>query len=184
MRSLFLLGILFVLVVIAVKKPNQTAWDAAINLTNRAQQTIARSASSPGRNLPPETNTASWADIKDTVDEAVAHLEPKKPADPALDQAWPVHNQLTLPADQVDPSFVPDQIPDQDPIRNETKAKSKLDLPEFPNLPTIPVEPVEVGKLDQPKLPSLPKVRVPTSSGYADVKAFYENANRLLDEIK
>jgi hypothetical protein len=47
------------------------------------------------------------------------------------------------------------------------------------------VSPVQVvEKLEEPKIPPLPRVRVRATSNYADVKVFYEQANRFLDEIK
>ena len=42
MRTLFLLGILFALTVIAVKKPDQTAWDAARDIQEQAKEVIAK----------------------------------------------------------------------------------------------------------------------------------------------
>ncbi len=42
MRTLFLLGILFALIVIAVKKPDQTAWDAARDIQKQAKEVIAK----------------------------------------------------------------------------------------------------------------------------------------------
>ena len=46
MKTLFLLGILFTLVIIAVKKPNQTAWDAARDLQEQARDVIATPSTS------------------------------------------------------------------------------------------------------------------------------------------
>ena len=54
-----------------------------------------------------------------------------------------------------------------------------------PGFPAVPVSPVRVvEKLEEPKTPPLPRVRVRATSNYADVKVFYEQANRFLDEIK
>ena len=55
----------------------------------------------------------------------------------------------------------------------------------LPDIPAVPVSPVRVvEKLEEPKIPPLPRVRVRATSNYADVKVFYEQANRFLDEIK
>jgi hypothetical protein len=56
------------------------------------------------------------------------------------------------------------------------------DMPELPAIPVAPVEVVEIGKSVTP--PSRSRPRPADSRNLGEVKAYYENASRLLAEIQ
>ena len=172
MRTLFLLGILVILAVIAVKKPNQTAWDAARDLQEQAKNVIASADPSIVDSLPPLSDSTTWKGVKETVTKAANTLKATEAPSPSNKDDI---NDTPLPAHNWDPS-------------SRTPSLEIAPRPAVSPLPDImaaPVPPVRVvGKLEKPKIPPLPRVRVPATSNYADVKVFYEQANRFLDQIK
>jgi hypothetical protein len=55
----------------------------------------------------------------------------------------------------------------------------------LPDIQAAPVSSVQVvERLEEPKTPPLPRMRTPAKANYADVKVYYEQANRFLDDIK
>ena len=64
MKTLFLLGILFTLVIIAVKKPNQTAWDAARDLQEQAQDVIASADPPIVDSFPPQSDSTTLKNVE------------------------------------------------------------------------------------------------------------------------
>jgi hypothetical protein len=179
MRTLFLLGIMVALVAIASKRSDQTAWDAVRDLGGKAKTIISEvqepaqklmpsiplPETLPSLSLPGDTSTGTHADGAKT-----SGLSRKSDNAPA-----------------------PDEIrADDRPVKPDLGGLPHLDdgpledTPEsaWPELPEIPVA---SHPIQSPKAPTLEasNTRV-TSPGadYADVKIFYENASRLLEEIK
>ena len=69
MRTLFLMGILAVLVIIAVKKPNQTVWDAARHIKQQAEMAVTETTPRIVENSPPSTGGAPWKEVEELVDQ-------------------------------------------------------------------------------------------------------------------
>ena len=172
MKTLFLLGILFTLVIIAVKKPNQTAWDAARDLQEQAQDVIASADPPIVDSFPPQSDSTTWKNVEEAVTKAANTLKSTEAPSPSNKNDI---NDTPLPAHNWDPDSRTPAV-----VIAPRPAVSPL-----PDIPAVPVSPVRVvEKLEEPKTPPLPRVRVRATSNYADVKVFYEQANRFLDEIK
>ena len=75
MRTLFLLGILFALTVIAVKKPDQTAWDAVRDFQKQAEEVVAKADPPIVESLKPLSDSKVWKDVEETVTKAVTTLK-------------------------------------------------------------------------------------------------------------
>ena len=172
MRTLFLLGILFALTVIAVKKPDQTAWDAARELQEQAKEVIAKVEPPIVENLKPLSDSKVWKDVEETVTKAVNTLkETERPSstnnDNKKDAATPIDDWNI------------------DPRSPTVEIAPKPAISPLPDIQAVPVPPVQlVEKLVEPTISPLKRVRPPAVSNYVDVKVYYEQANRFLDEIK
>jgi hypothetical protein len=189
MRSLFLLAILATLVIIAVKKSDQTAWEAAQDLGETVQTTLA--------DANPQTVASELAANSPTNAGVQSSATPKPPSI--------VHSSRK--PDGLDAGTVKTI---KDHLKNSTHLESLLKKPpakstpaptkiatgqpdvDWPDMPSLPVVPVESRKIAAPK-PDQPKPMGATASpvkrsspraDYADVKVYYENASRLLEEIK
>ena len=79
MRTLFLMGILAVLVIIAVKKPNQTVWDAARHIKQQAEMAVATSTPRNAESSPPSTDGGTWKEVEDLVNQVVKSDKTKLP---------------------------------------------------------------------------------------------------------
>jgi len=172
MRTLFLLGILVILAIIAVKKPNQTAWDAARDLQEQAKEVIAKAEPAIVDGDSSSSHTKAWKNVTETVSKAAKAIKETERPSPSKDDEI---SDTAIPSHNWDPS-------------SRAPAVEILPKPAFsplPDIPAVPVPPVQVVEnLEAPKIPPLPKVRPPAISNYTDVKVYYEQANRFLDEIK
>jgi len=181
MRTLFLLGILATLVVIAAKKPDQTAWEAARELAGMTATAISQSSDlikeSPPEPLPQEPIRETWKRISPTFaeDKPGVSTEAESPK-PEIKQPIP------SPAPRLaSRSTKPETLKKTPPI----PAAPSLD--EWPKIPAMPVPPVQIQAIDTPVSappPVIAKPRAVARTNYADVKVYYENASRLLEEIK
>jgi hypothetical protein len=172
MRTLFLLGILFALIVIAVKKPDQTAWDAARDIKKQAKEVIAKVEPPIVESLKPLSDSKVWKGVEETVTKAVKTLkETERPSPANKDDI----NETAVPAHNWDSNTRTPAV--------ETAPKPAV-LP-LPDIQAVPVSPVRlVEKLDEPTIPPSTRVHPPAVSNYVDVKVYYEQANRFLDEIR
>jgi len=192
MRTLFLMAILFFLVLIAVKKPDQTAWDAARELGDRVQTVVSEVREEPA--VAPSTGEDGdkFADLKrrtqEALDRALARRSPLPGSKETIHSGNPGSSPVT-PTPMGKPKSVTARKAEapETPI-GSLGSKAKPRSTEPPELPAIPVEPVEAGEIvkDVARPPSQPQAR-PSGEvilDYREVKAFYENASRLLAEIK
>ena len=172
MKTLFLLGILVFLAIIAVKKPNQTAWDAARDLQDHAKNVIASADPAMVSNLPPLSDSATWKDVQKTIFQAANTIKTtERPSQTNKNKSKG--------------TVVPKSDWALDPGAPAVKIAPKPAAFPLPDIPAVPVQPVQmVEKLEEPKISPLPKVLSRPSSNYVDVKVFYEKANRFLDQIK
>ena len=172
MRTLFLLGILVALTIIAVKKPQQTAWDAAQGLKEQAKEVIAQAEPAVVDNLKPLSDTTAWKNVTETVNKAAKAIkETERPSSSKKEEI----NDTAIPAHNWEPGSRSPAV----------KTMPKPAASPIPDIPAMPVPPVKVvEKLSEPKIPPLPRVKPLAISNYADVQVYYEQANRFLDEIK
>ena len=172
MRTLFLLGILFTLIVIAVKKPDQTVWDAARELKEQAKEVIAKVEPPVVESLKTLSDSKAWKDVEDTVTKAVNTLKETERSsstniDNKKDTATPIEDW------------------NLDPRSPAKETAPKPAVSPLPDIQAVPVPPVQwVEKLEELKITPVTRVRAPAVSNYVDVKVYYEQANRFLDEIK
>ena len=172
MKTLFLLGILVVLAIIAVKKPNQTAWDAARDLQEQARDVIASADPPIVDSFPPQSDSTTWKNVEEAVTKAANTLNATEAPSPSN-------------KDDITDTGIPTGDRGPDSRTPSVEIAPKPAVSPLPDIPAAPVPPVQVvEKLEAPTLPSLPGVRSPANSNYAAVKVFYEQANRFLDEIK
>ena len=181
MRTLFLLAILSILVAIAVKKPDQTALEAAQELGAKVQDNIPDIPSITGNANEDFTSlekqvSKALEDVKARSsgygkDKVVEKTKKPKKASPT-ETSKPESATVRAAKASASPSWGRDTLP----------RSSATDLPD---LPTAPVDPVEVGGLEDDMPPSgRSNPRQTAGKDYGEVKAFYENASRLLAEIK
>lgn len=172
MRTLFLLGILFALIVIAVKKPDQTAWDAARDIQKQAKEVIAKVEPPVVDNLKPLSDSKVWKGVEETVTKAVKTLK-------ATERPSPTN------IDNKKNSATPIEDWNLDPRSPAVEIAPKPAVSPLPDIQAVPVPPVQlVEKLEKPTISAVTRVRPPAVSNYVDVKVYYEQANRFLDEIK
>jgi hypothetical protein len=164
MRTLFLLGILATLAIIAVKKPNQTAWDAAQELSGKARTVISNAEAPVAKVIPFEPFIK-----KALEDEAKI---PASPEFPAKEKASPKVSGI---------SNTPKLLHKTKPSKKQI---AKAPINDWSKLPAIPVAPRPIHTANPPASAEASKPISTPGADYADVKIYYENASRLLDEIK
>ena len=186
MKTLFLLGILVALATIAIKKPNQTVWEAAQELGDITQTLVSDDENTTSQTLPLSNelvNTISKeakfkkANNQNTSVQPISndaksikvtpkHLAPNKQQEaalPKLNSSLPV---VEKPSEQ----------------RRVASRNSDVN---WPKIPAIPITPVQAVPIDEPvHSQSTTMAQASPRTDYADVKVYYENASRLLDEIK
>jgi hypothetical protein len=206
MRTLFLLGILLTLAIIAAKKPDQTAWDAVRDLSGQAKTVLSEAKRPVVEVLPlkpfmiPRKKTVieKVPDVP-KLPEATERIPYKSsaktqttttPAKPAVGS----HTERPkLAREKAKPKFGKLMHPANPPAKAwKTKVRTaKLPTKDWSELPAIPVK---AHPIHTPKRPSSAIVRKPATvaskpiisprADFADVKIYYENASRLLDEMK
>lgn len=175
MRTLFLIGILTILVIIATKKPNQTAWEAAEGFAENAK--VAIGDIRDGSNPMGEKNFANQ------VEDALSEIKLNKPVESAKDDKKVKVKNISKNKVPVPPTSK--LASSQSEVSSNNEEKWKLPsamVTEVPKLPAIPKSPVVVTEINGEVPPS--GQRAPSMKGYGEVRSFYENANRLLQEIK
>lgn len=188
MRSLFLLAILATLVIIAVKKSDQTAWEAAQYLGETVQTTLADTS--------PQTAASNLAKNSPTNVGVQSIAAPKPPSTMHSSHKPDGLNAGTVKTikDHLKNSVQLESLLKESPAKTKptpTKIATVQPDVDWPDMPAIPVVPVESRKITAPN-PGQPKPvgaaspvkSISPRADYADVKVYYENASRLLEEIK
>jgi hypothetical protein len=174
MKTLILIGVLFALVLIATKKPDQSAFDAAQELMNKSRSVMPKIEEFASR--------ATHAD----------HSRSKAVKSPRSSKAYDnLPNSFPSTSTHSDndhvPEFKPFELEKLEPSKIEkakiiaspaTRPKSLEDLPEI-SVSALP-EPVTA----QPETNIHQQQKLRTDVNYDDVKVYYENAARLLEEIR
>jgi len=189
MRSLFLIAILFTLVTIAVKEPNQSAWDVVEEWKSRISAT-ANSGSypdsgKPKKITPPANISMDYENLKSSLNDALDKVAPNLSSE--IKKA--VSGKETKVAQATQPEI--SSLPTQTFRADKPRIMPKSTLKNVPKLPATPVKPVEAVALnDQTRTTDVPFGKTRHTRGpkpavnYAEIRGYYESANRLLNEIK
>ena len=188
MRTLFLMGILAVLVIIAVKKPNQTVWDAARHIKQQAEMAVAETTPGIVESSPPSTDGGTWKEVEDLVNQVVKSDKTKLPtptSTPTPDEGSGSEGRDGVaPNIKRQPTDVADADLWTDSYLDSNEDKSVASTPPIPDLPAISEPPIQVDRLRETTVPEAPSVKVAQRKSYENVKVYYERANQLLNEIK
>jgi hypothetical protein len=188
MRTLFLLGILGALIVIATKDDNQTAMEAALEMGQKAKSIVAEYDNAKAVNTVMEKveetrNTASKK-VDPFISQAKEAIAKSKINSP-LEAPKPETNKATektTPPVTLKPA-VKKETPSETPDWVMPKSR-KLAIPEIPAMPKSPVEELDLGTNVAVKVAKAEPVAIDVGRSYDLVKGYYENASRLLEEIK
>ena len=190
-RTLFLFAILFTLVAIAFKEPDQSAWDFAQDVGTKARDAVTAPEShitGLGAELEEGKNPISFESlVGKSLEKAKAELEDTFRAE---ENRRPARQAQSSPKAQETPAAI-DDGPISPPGATKTgpgdaKALPAPRVPAGPKMPAAPVKPVEkrtIGKVLANKQDKTP----PASSkrkAIVKVTTYYENASRLLEAIK
>jgi len=188
MRTIFLLGILISLTVIATKRDDQTAMDAAMEFgqkarslvadydrtghVNKALATVEETSKTVGKGLDPFVRQA-----KEALTKSNQPLPRKTPEPKIIEQA-----EKTLPPVASKPVAVKKASP-KNPEWIMPKAR-ELAMPDIPALPKAPVEELSLEPEPAVQIAKAEPAVIDVGRSYSMVKGYYENASRLLEEIK
>ena len=190
MRTLFLFGILLVLVIIAIKKPDQTAWEAARDLDSIVSMAISELGDGPEVQVVTENTRV---DVEDLISEAgqasYDSSSSRNSSAKALDIGEPGGFKgfdTTVLEDRLLKSASYERIPDPQPSTDFTTRLPRSDVVDLPDLPAMPLTPVEVTEIEESAVSSLAPANLESDQEmeYREVKSSYENASRLLAEIE
>ena len=198
MRTLFLLTVLTTLLVIVIKKPDQTFWEAAHGLWGQIEGIASEVAEAPPVPLLTGNAGEDFAALRKRVrraleiDDRFGHPEHGEPL--AAGSKGGTDRYGTANPDLSSPETSPMTKHKSATVRNAEAPTSSsggeeilpapqvADMPNLPAIPVVPVEVAEIGKGVTPPSRSRPQ---PTDSlNFGEIKAHYENASRLLAEIK
>ena len=188
MRTIFLLCILGALIVIATKRNDQTTIEAAMEIGHKAQSLVTEydRAKEPRRapravenlRIPDTKNNEPF--IRQTM-EALAKAEEtlsrkvKKPE--TIEKSDQASN---LAAPSLDGNS---KAPTENLEWTMPKA-SQVAIPDIPAMPKASVEKLDLGAESTIKVANIQQPAIDVGQSYDLVKGYYENASRLLEEIK
>ena len=178
MKTLFLLGILGALVVIAFKKPDQTAWDAAREIRNKVENTFLGLEQTAVKTHAEKSIQKALDKAKETLQKPDTILSLRQDKEPLFEIEKLVQEKVA-PQKKADTPYAP---PPTKPGSEEAETKNTK-ISEWQEIPSIPVLPHPINTPKRP-LPVEDSPIATSETDYADVKVYYENASRLLDEIK
>lgn len=190
-RTIFLSAILFTLVAIAFKEPDQSAWDFAQDVGTKARDAVTTSEShitELGAELQKNEDLTSFENlVGKSLEKAKSEWEDAVRAE---EKSRPSHQAQTSGQAQKPPTSFGHE-PNSPPRTSETgsgdmKALPAPRVPAGPEMPAAPVEPVEkqaIGRIAANK-----EGQSPPASGnrkaIVELTTYYENASRLLEAIK
>lgn len=188
MRTLFLLAILGALIVIATKDDNQTAMEAAVEISQKAQKIVAEYDKEKVVNSVLEKVDEASKTASKNVDpfirqakEAIAKSKNSTPRKKPKPENYKAAEKVAPPVAQK--SAIKKIMPPEESDWTMPKSR-KLALPEIPAMPKASVEQHDLGTDVDVKIAKVEPSAVDVSRSYDLVKGYYENASRLLEEIK
>lgn len=183
MRTLFLLGILGALVVIATKKNDQTAMEAALEMSEKAQSYVTEFEST--KTADKASKILTDLEQKDSfiqrTKEVLAKTKEKLPLR-ASESDFGKKTKSDLKTVDATPNVESQPTPEMP----EWKIPKPLEMA-LPDIPAMPKESVEAVSLETGsplQLANAERAPVDIGRSYDLVKGYYENASRLLEEIK
>ena len=186
MRTLFLMAILFFLVVLAIKEPDQSPWDAARDIGSQVEGVVSEIEEDPGvREMKGkarealaelESNDLFFQKVREALGTAT---DPAPSAHEDEQSAGPGEPWISTPPPKSETKPVPVKRAESPPPSAE---KVKPETP--PELPAIPMAPVEMEDIGVKTPPRRPAPVAACDRDYAEIKEYYENASRLLAEIE
>jgi hypothetical protein len=188
MRTLFLLGILGALIVIATKDDNQTAMEAAVEISQKAQKIVAEYDKEKVVNSVLEKVEETSQSASKKVDpfirqakEAIAKSKKSSPIGEPKPESYKAAEKIGPP---VAPKPVVKKRMPPEKLDWTMPKPRKLAIPEIPAMPKAPVEELDLGTDVAVKVAKVEPVSINVGQSYDLVKGYYENASRLLEEIK
>ncbi len=190
-RTLFLFAILFTLVAIAFKEPDQSAWDFAQDVGTKARDAVTTPEShitGLGAELEESEDPTSFENlVGKSLEKAKAELEDTFRAGEKREptrQAQPPRKAQEAPASLDDDPISPPGAAKAGP--GDTKVLPPPRVPAGPKMPAAPVKPVEKGTIGKSLANKQDQTSPASSKRKAIVKVttYYENASRLLEAIK
>ncbi len=186
MRTLFLMAILAILLVIAKKEPNQTAWEAAHELKQDAQDAIAEVKKEPIVAKSANDVAEQYANFGEMLNKTLDGEE--RPASTTAGKSGdakpvPEVEKLEPPAWIAEAGTPPeDRLPE--PADAPEKAAPLPALPKLPDLSPALATGAPFGESETTKPNPAPPSRLTFRKDYGDVRSAYERASRFLAEIK
>jgi hypothetical protein len=188
MRTLFLLGILCALVVIATKRNDQTAIEAALEIGNRAQNMASKYQGATTQ----EKDVGELEKVKKTVpkkanpffrqvEKAIAKTEASNPKKPPKAHKNQPEKKTVRPV--VQKPNARNKVPQKEPEWTLPKPR-QLAMPDIPAMPKSRVDVRDLNAETPVELANAKPAAVDIGQSYNLVKGYYENASRLLEEIK
>jgi hypothetical protein len=188
MKTLFLMGILVALVVIATKNEDQTAIEAALEMGHKAQNIVTKF----------DKTEAPITEPKYKVNPTSTPLKDDNPfikrTKQALKSYKPKTAKLSDQASQIVTIKSASSTTHQKQENNNAQTvedsawsvakPEKANYPEMPAMPKAVVEQARLGETVPIKLANAQAATVNDEKSYDLVKGYYENASRLLEEIK
>ena len=200
-RSLFLIGILVVLVAFAFKRPEQTALEFAREMADKAQTKMTENTFEPARSRPlapdllitktPLSGGETWREKVGKTKIVVAKTENQKivrkePVEERLPEILPPAVAKTAVLEKREPKAA---VPIMERLLLPTgTSDTQSDAPAMPRAPLLEVASEPLGKVGNAKAISAVKpvtnsLRL-TDPDLIEVRANLENAARLLAEVK
>ena len=188
MRTLFLLGILVSLIAIATKDDNQTAMDAAMEMGQKAKNLVSKydktSAASAIQDKVEETRETTNKKVDPFIHQAKEAIAKSKKGTPRYIAEPGVNKSIqktTLPV-SIKP-VAKENTPSEKPDWIMPKAR-ELAMPEISAMPKAPVEEFDLGTEITVEATKTKPVATDADRSFDLVRGYYENASRLLEEIK
>jgi hypothetical protein len=186
MKSIFLMAILVSLVTIAFKGPNETPSEFFHRLKSLTADVVEQGMEKKKASA---ENDQALLSFGSAVSKLIAPQNNAVPGLKVPERDVPANHNEPIPAD---PQFVLTNDKEGDNSISTNGSDEAIDtLPppvnaDVPEMPAVPTETVlseplgEVGQLAE----QTPQKSLATIPDYRDIKEYYEDANRLLAEIK
>ena len=187
MRTIFLISILGVLIIIATKRNDQTAIDAAFEMGNKAKKIVTEMENGRVQNPKlPSVKEVKKLPLKGE-DPFIRHTT--KTLDSVQSELPKKHVEKKPSMTIKDVSTIVDQEKDGDSTGAKnpswiTPKPKEIASPVIPAMPRAVVEKTNLGEGAPLELAKAEPAPIGVEKSYDLVKGYYENASRLLEEIK
>jgi len=188
MRTLFLLGILGALIVIATKRENQTAFEAVMKIGQKAQNLVSdydhpepvpKARDRVVEKVPPVRKKSDpFTHHSQENPTKLKENTPRKAPEPQAHKLVNANPPFSTPAPLAKENTSPEM-----PSWIMPKS-SVLAGPDIPALPKALVEEADLRSDAAIKIATAEPPTINIGASYDLVKGYYENASRLLEEIK